>query len=57
MVTVAEDERRSDDCYDSLILVNLEGQSLFLDATTLTLVEDGALHTVPCRDQYTAVVR
>ena len=57
MVTVTEGERRSDDCYNSLILVNLEGQPLFLDATTLTLVEDGALHKVPCRDQYTAVVR
>ena len=57
MVTVAEGERRSEDCYDSLIPISLEGQPLFLDATTLTLVEDGTLHRVPCRDQYTAVVR
>ena len=51
VVTVTEGERRSDDCYDSLIPVNLEGQPLFLDATTLTMVEDGALHRVPCHDQ------
>ena len=57
VVSVAEGERRSEDCYDSLIPVNLDGQPLFLDATTLTLVEDGDLHRVPCRDQYTAVVR
>ena len=47
VVTVAEGERRSEDCYDSLISVNLKGQPLFLDATTLTLVEDGTLHGVP----------
>lgn len=57
VVTVSEGERRGPECYDSLIPVNFEGQPLFLDATTLTLVEDGALHAVDCRDQYTAIVR
>ena len=56
-MTVSKGEKRRESCYDSLIPVNLDGQPLFIDTTTTTLVEEGTLREVSCQAQYTAVVR
>ena len=49
ILTVSKGETHTESCYDSLISVNLDGQPLFIDATTMTLLEDGTLHEVSCQ--------
>lgn len=56
-IQVQEGATSEKNCYDSLFPINYEGKAMFLDAMTMSLVENGELHTVNCKHHYTAIIK
>lgn len=55
-IQVQEGATTEKKCYDSLFPITNKGKAMFLDAMTMSLVENRDLHSVNCDHHETAVI-